>query len=416
MVETGSPSEHAGIGLLEAFVGRGFAAALQDGLRRSAPAYAHGVAHAAADRTAPRTRGAVPAPRRADDGPADGVLRPTEAVAVLRRFDERLHAVLGLVPSPDSEDDAVRAVLNVYARRVLEDAQTIATGAAPRIVPHGPAVPALAPALASAAGALLTECALRHVLASTPAAHAVSRATALVKPLSQAIREHHAAASPALPSAPDGRAGDPLAAEGALWHERRRLARELHDELGTRLTEALRLLELCAQRTEDRHGHLDAAAASLRAAVGQAGDLITGLRNDTALPTLRQAVEELAGRAAPDAAPPVTVVCTGDERLMPTAWRRELLLAVRECLRNALAHAEADRITVTSRVTRRWCHVRVKDDGIGFLPDLDGLGTRGHGLRSVKDRVEHIGGRLSIESVVGEGTTVDIHVPLRPRP
>ncbi|MGW4056526.1 sensor histidine kinase [Streptomyces sp. NPDC004779] len=396
-------------------MGRGFAAALQDGLRRSAPAYTHGVAHTVTSRTAPRTRGAVPAPRRAEEGPADGVLRPTEAVAVLRRFDERLPAVLGLVPSPDSEDGAVRTVLNVYARRVLEDAQGIATGAAPRIVPHGPAVPALAPALASAAGALLTECALRHVLASTPAAHAVSRATALVKPLSQAIREHHTAALRAPSSAPGGGDGDPLAAEGALWHERRRLARELHDELGTRLSEALRLLE-CARRTEDRHGHLDAAAASLRAAVGQAGDLITGLRNDTALPTLRQAVEELADRTAPEAAPPVTVVCTGDERLMPTAWRRELLLAVRECLRNGLVHAEAGRITVTSRVTRRWCHVRVKDDGVGFVPDLDGPGARGHGLRSVKDRVEHIGGRLSIESVVDEGTTVDIHVPLRPRP
>ncbi|MDX3646002.1 sensor histidine kinase, partial [Streptomyces sp. MB09-02B] len=116
---------------------------------------------------------------------------------------------------------------------------------------------------------------------------------------------------------------------------------------------------------------------------------------------------------------PVRVVfsATGAERTVPDSSRHELFLAVRECLRNCFQHAGADQITVTSRVTRRWTHVRVKDNGTGF--DAGGTGPAvhdGNGLRCVAERIAAIGGRVTIDSAPGEGTSIDIHLPLHGRP
>ncbi|MBT2488583.1 hypothetical protein J7E96_08605 [Streptomyces sp. ISL-96] len=84
--------------------------------------------------------------------------------------------------------------------------------------------------------------------------------------------------------------------------------------------------------------------------------------------------------------------------------------AVRECLRNCFEHAAAGRITVTSRVTRRWAHVRVKDNGIGLNMH------EGNGLRCVSERIAEIGGRITVDSVPGEGSSIDVHLPLHVRP
>ncbi|MFF6779870.1 ATP-binding protein [Streptomyces sp. NPDC012510] len=398
------PADQSGIGMLESFVGRGFAAALQDGLRRSVSPYVPALHSGTGRRFEPLERRGLTQQDVCKEDLPHGVLLPHEAGAILRLFEHRLHSALEFDRELALDTFAVRAALIACAQRILEDAGVKVAGAAAEPAPHDPDSTAPTPELTSAAGSLLTECVLLHLLADTHSTQAVTRAIALIQPIGRAVRRLSAA-----PSVPAGSDGD-------LWHERRRLAREMHDGLDTNLSVALRRLELRAEHDDDPDGHLAAAGSCLRAALGHARDLVTGLREETAVPPLGEAVESFTAQAAPDSVR-VTFSATGAERLVPDASRRQLFLAVRECLRNSFEHAGADEITVTSRVTRRWTHVRVKDNGTGF--DAGGIGSLmrdGNGLRCMSDRIAEIGGRITVDSVPGEGTSIDIHLPLHLRP
>ncbi|MER0446350.1 ATP-binding protein [Streptomyces sp. Edi4] len=398
------PAGQPGLGLLEAVVGQGFAAALQDGLSRTASPHG-GAARGTRRRAEAAHRPAGPVEGVHSGPPRDGTPGvPTlpEAGAILRRFEERLLTLAepGHVLDPDSP--AARAACLAYARRVLADAREIAGGRAVSPAPLGPGLPSLAPSLTAAVGTLLIECAVQHTLARSGPAATGSHMSALVQSLGEALRRH-SAASAGTPSAHD-----------AVWRERRRLAQEMHDELGAHLSLALHHLTMETGHAKDPTGHLTVVAASVRSALGHTRDLITGLREETAVPPLREAVEAFAAQAAPGGAR-VTFSATGNESLVPDAWRRELFLAVRECLRNCFAHAQARTITVTSRVTRQWTHVSVTDDGVGFVTTAPSR-EQGQGLRSAAERVEDLGGRFTLVSTPGQGTRVDLHVPLRVRP
>ncbi|MFJ7770958.1 sensor histidine kinase [Streptomyces sp. NPDC097107] len=400
----------SGAGLLEAVVGEGFAVALQDGLTRSAAGFSGSRDRARSRRVPPRP-GVLARP--ASRGTAQSVLLPAESAAVLRRFEAALPALLH-----DRGADAATPVpvLLAYARRVLREAaraQDRPAGDAPPGTPGpgagapcrrtGPAAGSDCPETA-AVSSLLMECAVLHVLEGDDGSGtAPARAAGLTRTLGRVIRADTASVRSA-DRHPD-----------RLWHERRRIARDLHDELGTSLELALRRLESHAAGAADPEGHLAAVGASLREATGHTRGLVEGLRTQTAVPPLEQAVRRFSTQAAP-ASVTVSVATGGDERLVPDAWRFEVFLVVRECLRNAFTHAGADRVAVASRVTRRWMYVRVEDDGAGFDPAHPlPSGRPGHGLGSMSERLAEIGGRITVRGTPGTGTRVDIHVPLRPQ-
>jgi two-component system NarL family sensor kinase len=80
-----------------------------------------------------------------------------------------------------------------------------------------------------------------------------------------------------------------------------------------------------------------------------------------------------------------------------------------EALRNVVAHAEADNVTVTLRRDGDACTLEIVDDGLGFQePDDD----RPHlGLRLLADLARELGGQLSVQSTPGRGTRVRLTVP-----
>lgn len=223
------------------------------------------------------------------------------------------------------------------------------------------------------------------------------------------------------PTGPDDASDAPLSrtASGSdhgdrVWSERRRLAREVHDELGTALSTAARRIELHAIETAETP-HLDAARQAIQEAVDITRRLTGGLQEQTVLPPLMQVLQEFAAAASPDSTV-VQCTTTGDERLLSDVCRRELFLAVREALWNSFRHARAGQVTVALRFTRRWAHAGITDDGVGFdAADLLTPGYRTPGLRSMTDRIDDLGGRLTIASTPGAGTRVDVHLPLRPR-
>ncbi|MBL8097419.1 MAG: sensor histidine kinase [Anaerolineales bacterium] len=98
----------------------------------------------------------------------------------------------------------------------------------------------------------------------------------------------------------------------------------------------------------------------------------------------------------------VNLECRGDCDLAP-GQTHHILAIVQECLANVVRHAQAERVWITVSGAAEGLEIRVRDDGRGFAQESI---TPGWGLRAMQDRARLAGGRLSIESQPGRGTTV----------
>jgi signal transduction histidine kinase len=97
----------------------------------------------------------------------------------------------------------------------------------------------------------------------------------------------------------------------------------------------------------------------------------------------------------------------------PAAVSGLLYRAAQEALRNVLAHAHATTVTMRVSDNDRIATLEVVDDGVGFDPaQLPSRAREGHfGLHGLTDLVADAGGRLTVESAPGAGTTVRVEVP-----
>lgn len=371
----------AAVGGWESVIGPGFTEALQQGLVRVAQQAASGpFGPHAARQLVPRK------PARSAGSPGPECLD-----AVLRRFESALPATLNKTVRWDS---SVRQAMNDRARAVL----TAAFGAGP-VAGAGPA-PAppvtLAPHHHAAAAVLLMECAMLQMMESGRLDEGS------VRVLGEAARLA-------------GENGDPANQSECCWQEQRRISRELHDDVADGVIAAREALEECDGLldpvTADR---IAAAREALRTTDARLRDLVGGVRERYVVPPLDVALREFAVGAAPDGVQ-VTVKVTGDEGLLPDVRRRDLYLTAREALRNSFAHAGAGRVKVSVRSTRWWAYASVEDDGRGF--DVERVLRPGHshqGFRSMTERMEDAGGRLTVSSSRGHGTQVEAHLPLKP--
>jgi signal transduction histidine kinase len=114
------------------------------------------------------------------------------------------------------------------------------------------------------------------------------------------------------------------------------------------------------------------------------------------------ALQALAARS------PVPVVLDADlDRRLPAAHEAALYFVAAEALTNAAKYAKAGAVEVTLRGDNRWAEIAIADDGVGGARAEGGSGLRGLG-----DRVEALGGRLTLASTPGHGTTVRARVPI----
>jgi signal transduction histidine kinase len=109
---------------------------------------------------------------------------------------------------------------------------------------------------------------------------------------------------------------------------------------------------------------------------------------------------------------PVTVTTLGPIWL-PEHEIDEVTAAVRQALENVVQHARATRAVVFAEEGEQGLVVTVRDDGIGFVYEEDGLRSRGKFglLESMKGRIEDLGGRMTVRSAPGSGTEVEFLIP-----
>ncbi|MEV7591190.1 GAF domain-containing sensor histidine kinase [Streptomyces sp. NPDC090085] len=204
--------------------------------------------------------------------------------------------------------------------------------------------------------------------------------------------------------------------ELTIAEERSRLAHELHDAVSQKLF-SLRLTAQAAAALVDRDpgrakDELQQVAVLAAEAADELRAAVTELRpaaldDDGLVATLRTHVQVL-DRAHTAR---VTFTCDG-VRALPAAQEEALLRVAQEALHNALRHSDADRVEVTlTRTPAGGAVLAVTDSGKGFDPGTVRRAGRHLGLVSMRDRAAGAGGRLTVHSAPGRGTTIEMEVP-----
>lgn len=198
--------------------------------------------------------------------------------------------------------------------------------------------------------------------------------------------------------------------------ERRRIARDLHDDLGQRLTAMRLTLARVERRVGDRDDDLPELVSDLSALVdgasGAARDFVSELRprvlDDYGLAA---AVEWLCERVRTHDEPRCTLTIAAgfpDGTALPDPETALCLFrVVQEATTNALKHAKARTLEVSLAAVDHRFRVSVRDDGVGFDPSH---GAAGFGLLGLRERVRAAGGQLTIDSHPGQGTCVTAEV------
>jgi signal transduction histidine kinase len=191
--------------------------------------------------------------------------------------------------------------------------------------------------------------------------------------------------------------------------ERSRIARDIHDSLGHALTTLNIQLQLAQAVSQRDPNH---AAQALSNAQKLATQCLESVRQ--AVQTVRQqefdlsvALERLIGLIQQTQT--LTIHADLYFPTLPLPTSHQLYCIVQEGLTNIQKHAQASQVKLTSQVQSQNLVIALEDNGKGFDPSAS---YSGYGLKGMYERVNLLGGRLSIDSVLERGTVVEVVIPI----
>lgn len=203
----------------------------------------------------------------------------------------------------------------------------------------------------------------------------------------------------------------------AIVEERHRLAREIHDTLAQSFSSILvRLqtanLNLVGDPLEAQH-HLEIVGELARSGLLEARQLIYQLRpHSLETGDFISAVTQHLHRMTDNTSVRSFFRQQGDMEFIPRYVEVELFRIAQEAINNACKHAHATSLRVELIFSSHRLQLSVQDDGCGFcLSNFADL--RGFGLLSMQERTHQIGGQLTINTRLGEGTQILIDVEIR---
>ncbi|MCB0030307.1 MAG: hypothetical protein KDE28_20495 [Anaerolineales bacterium] len=203
--------------------------------------------------------------------------------------------------------------------------------------------------------------------------------------------------------------------------ERQSLVRRMHDGPASSLSNFILQAEIC-QRFFDTNpdrarAELNVLKGAAAATFGAVKDFIFDLRpmmlDDLGVvPTLRRYCEAFQEKSNI----PVTVTITGTERRLESYIEVTIFRTVQELLNNAKVHAQATQIQVLLDLAPEQVVVVVEDNGSGFNVE-DALNSRDTlGLTTLQERIEMLGGKLKIQSSLGQGARAEFSIPTEAEP
>jgi len=214
-----------------------------------------------------------------------------------------------------------------------------------------------------------------------------------------------------------------------LERVRTRIATDLHDDIGSSLSQIAILSEVVRQKIGG--GPVDQPltmiADTSREMVDSMSDIVWAIDpNKDHLSDLVQRMRRFASDILD--AREISYRFEGDEQHRQVSLgadvRREVYLIFKECVNNLVKHADATEVEMSVQVENRSLVVTIKDNGKGFdsaaMLDANGAapynGLGGNGLRNMRSRVANLGGEFMIRSETGEGTLIEIRIPVKAAP
>lgn len=202
----------------------------------------------------------------------------------------------------------------------------------------------------------------------------------------------------------------------ASEEERKRIARELHDE--TAQTLAALLIRLRIARDKEDAAERDALLDEVRRELGAALEGVRRYARGLRPPALDElglvpAIASYARLLEDAGAPAISIDADPVGGLLSDEAELALYRIVQEALSNAARHADADHVRI--RIRRRPGEVRatVEDDGKGFdVAETIASNSNGLGLFGMQERAAYVGGDVEVTSMPGEGTRVVARVPI----
>jgi len=203
--------------------------------------------------------------------------------------------------------------------------------------------------------------------------------------------------------------------------ERQRISQELHDEFGQALTAIsldLGIIEReltpgCPTNIKKRVSDTREMADELDQMIGElALDLRPSLLDDLGLlPTLNWYVDRFSKRAEIKA----IIESVGSDKRLPSEIETALYRIVQEALTNVAKHSGAEKVILNLNQQPKTISLSIEDDGRGFdMKELQNANVpfQGLGLIGMGDRTALLGGRLDIQSNPGQGTRIEVEIPL----
>ncbi len=209
---------------------------------------------------------------------------------------------------------------------------------------------------------------------------------------------------------------DDSAEIGAL-EERNRLAREIHDTLAQGLAATALQLETAEAHLDDRSD-----PGPVRQAVRQALTLTQNNLEEARRSVLDLRAAPLEGRSLTGAlaalvdtmsdagASEITFESVGGARPLPARIEAGIYRMALEGLTNAVNHSGAGKVLVRVVITPQEIELSIEDDGKGF--EASEVPKERYGLVGINERAKLLGGEMSLETSVGTGTRIAVHVPL----
>lgn len=190
--------------------------------------------------------------------------------------------------------------------------------------------------------------------------------------------------------------------------ERERIARDLHDTLGQKLSLIGLKSDLAGRLVEQdprkAHKEIQDIQQTARIALKEVRELVSNMRGNKLSEEIIR-VQQILKAAGID------FVLYGETALeeFPLLVENVLSMCLKEAVTNVVKHSEATRCTVLIKKNAKEVLLQVQDDGIGFKTDQQNGLRESHGLTGMRERLEFVNGRLDIEE--REETTVNIRVP-----
>lgn len=208
-----------------------------------------------------------------------------------------------------------------------------------------------------------------------------------------------------------------LKQQRALEQERLRIAHDIHDDLGARVTQ-ISLLSAMAQDNssfpEKARNEFDRISKMSRELVSALYETVWAVNpeNDNLEAQgnyLCQMVNQLCDGTSIRCR--FHVLGLPNEIQVSSQIRHNINMAVKEAVHNVIKHASASEVTIRMAFTDGFLDVSIQDDGVGFQPDEK---VGGNGMTNMKQRMANVGGSCVVESQPGKGTTVRIRLTIRP--